>query len=99
MELSKRSGGWVKKLLKTQLKQEVERLMKGESVEVGYRSSCGGCKDQTMKDFELFSKLLKALKAQGIIVNTTTVKHKNAYASNNGGFWHSYIYEIGENNT
>lgn len=95
MELSKRAETWFVKLKKTSLKYETVKFINGESVEVGYRSTCG-CTDQTMKDFEVFFKFVKALNAQGIFVKKTRAKHKNEYASNNGGFWDSYIFKIGE---
>lgn len=93
MNLTKRSDNWLKKLEKTSLKYEVLKLIKGDSVEVGYRSSCG-CKDQTMKDFEIFRKFLNALSSQGVAISETPIAHKNAYATNNGGFWNSSMYKI-----
>ena len=72
---------------------EALRLIEGDSIEVGYRSTCG-CVDQTMKDFEIFRKFLKALSAQGFTVEETSVKHKNSYATNNGGFWNSCIFKV-----
>ena len=93
MKLNKRSEKWLKKLEGTSLKLETSQLINGESVEIGYRSSCG-CKDQTLKDFEIFNNLLKALKSQGVTIEQNLVEHKNAYASNNGGFWNSYIFKI-----
>ena len=93
MNLNKRSENWLGKLKNTSLKYESLRLVAGEPVEVGYRSTCG-CKDQTMKDFEIFRKFLNSLKAQGISVSEKPINHKNAYATNNGGFWNSYIFKV-----
>jgi hypothetical protein len=93
MELSKRTAAWLLKLEKTMLHREALMLIDGNSVEVGYRSTCG-CSDQTMKDFDVFRKFLKSLKSQGVNVNEERVKHGNAYATNNGGFWNSYIFEV-----
>lgn len=95
MNLTKRSENWLKKLKETSLNYETLRLMNGESVEIGYRSSCGYT-DQTMKDFRILRKFLDALKSQGFVVSETVVSHKNAYATNNGGFWNSYIFKITE---
>ena len=94
-KLSNRSQLWLDKINKTLLKLDVQKILKGESVEIGYRSTCGsGARDSTHVDFELFLKLLKALKSQGFIVSESPVKHENRYAGNNGGFWNSSIYKI-----
>jgi hypothetical protein len=93
MELSKRTNGWLKKLESTALHGDAVKLLNGDPVEVGYRATCG-CTDQTMRDFEVFRKFIKALKAQSLDINETPVVHKNAYATNNGGFWNSHIFEV-----
>jgi hypothetical protein len=93
MELSKRSESWLEKLKNTSLTDEAQALLSGKAVEVGYRATCGST-HKTMKDYEVFKKFIKALKAQGLEVSEMPVKHGNAYATNNGGFWNSYIFEI-----
>ena len=30
----------------------------------------------------------------GYLISKEYVKHKNAYATNNGGFWNSYVYRL-----
>ena len=93
MELSKRSGLWLEKLKNTNLADEAQALLNGKPVEVGYRATCGST-HKTMKDYDVFKKFIKALKAQDEEVSERLVKHGNAYATNNGGFWNSYIFEI-----
>lgn len=93
MTPSNRTQVWLNKLEKTMLRHEVARFIAGDAVEIGYRSTCG-CTDQTMKEYEIFRGFLKALNAQGVNVIETPVKHKNAWATNNGGFWNSYIFQV-----
>ena len=93
MKLTKRTEAWLQKLEKTMLHTDALMLINGNAVEVGYRSVCGKT-DQTMKDFEMFRKFIKSLKAQGVDISESSVKHKNSYATNNGGFWNSYIFDI-----
>ena len=93
MKLTNRTQAWIAKLEKTMLQKDALRLVEGEAVEVGYRSCCG-VTHQTMKEFEMFRKLLKALKSQGVDVQETPVIHKNSYATSNGGFWNSFIFEV-----
>lgn len=83
----------MKKLQKTMLADSAEKLIAGKAVEVGYRATCG-CTDQTLKDYRVFQKFIAALRYEGIEVRETLVKHGNGYATNNGGFWNSYIFEI-----
>ena len=92
-DLTGRSRNWLKKLQSTSISIEVQNLLDGQAVEIGYRSSCSTT-HSTMKTFEIFRNFLKALKAQGIEITETPVKHGNAYAGNNDGFWNSYIFEI-----
>ena len=93
MNLNKRSLLWLDKVNKTGLYLEVKNLIEGKSVDVGYRATCG-CTDKTRKDYNIFMKFIAAIKSQGIIVTQNPVKHGNAYATNNGGFWISYIFNI-----
>jgi hypothetical protein len=93
MKLTKRSKAWMIKLQGTMLADSAEQLIAGKSVEVGYRATCG-CTDQTLKDYRVFQKFIAAMRSQGINVSETPVKHSNRYATNNGGFWNSYIFEI-----
>lgn len=68
-------------------------LLTSGSVEVGYRSCCGTT-DKTHKVYKEWLKVLKALKKDGLEITEENQKHKNAYATNNGGFWNSTIFRI-----
>lgn len=83
----------MEKLEGTALHSEAVKLIQGASVEVGYRSTCGTT-HSTLKNFRVFKAFIKALRAQKIEVSETPVSNKNAYATINGGFWNSYIFEI-----
>jgi hypothetical protein len=95
MILTKRSQSWMDKTQKTMLSESSKQLLAGRAVEVGYRSTCGS-KDNTHKEYEIFYKLIKSLRSQGVSIRETPVKHGNAYATNNGGFWNSTIFEVEE---
>jgi len=68
-------------------------LFKYGSVELGYRSQCGAT-HSTMKTYREFCKILKLLKKDGFNFEEENVKHGNAYATNNGGFWNSTIFKL-----
>jgi hypothetical protein len=72
---------------------EVNSLLEGRKVEVGYRSSCGKT-DVTQKNYRVFYKFIQSLRKSGMNISETAVKHDNAYATNKGGFWNSYIFII-----
>lgn len=70
-----------------------DTLMDKGSVEVGYRVCCGA-KSDTAKVNDDWQKVIKTLRRHGYTITEQDVKHKNAYATNNGGFWNSTIYTI-----
>lgn len=75
------------------IKNYIDSFIKNGSIEVGYRSSCGTT-HSTMKTFSEFYKVIKMLRKEGLEITEESVKHKNAYATNNGGFWNSTIFKI-----
>ena len=71
-----------------------ELLCKQGEVEVGWRECCGA-RSVTAYAYTEWRKVIKRLeRAHGIKVTVERVKHKNAYASNNGGFWNSEIFRL-----
>lgn len=64
-----------------------------KEVEVGFRS-CSGSTDKTQIIYREWVSFIKKLKKNGIKISEESIKHKNAYATNNGGFWNSSIYRI-----
>lgn len=90
VRLSKRtSSGWNGK----QIFSYVEVLDMTGRVEVGYRACCG-CTHFTSYVYDEWKKICKRLIADGNDISTESVKHKNAYATINGGFWNSEIYRV-----
>ena len=71
----------------------VEKLFEFGEVEVGYRTQCGSTHD-TQKIYREFVKILALLRKEGHFITEEKIKHKNAYASNNEGFWQSSSYKI-----
>lgn len=76
-----------------QIKGYFKKLNDFGEVEVGFRSSCG-VTDNTMKVYSVWLKIIKRFRQTGAVVTETRVKHRNAYASNNGGFWNSTIFTL-----
>lgn len=68
-------------------------LRRGERVEVGWRECCGTT-HPTAKVRREWLRVVKALRKGGATVAEEPVKHKNGYATNNGGFWNSVIYSM-----
>lgn len=71
----------------------VEDLISLNPVEVGYRAQCGSTHG-TQKTYREFIKVIQALEKEGFEISQERVKHKNAYATNNGGFWQSIIFKL-----
>lgn len=76
-----------------QLAEKLRILALKGSVEVGWRESCG-CSHMSLHTIRAWRKLLAQFKKDGLVLCETSVKHKNAYASNNGGFWRSSIFSL-----
>lgn len=72
----------------------VNKLIALEEVEVGYRARCGSA-HSTHKAYREFLKIIKIMEKEGCVVLQQPVKHKNAYATINGGFWNSSIFKLG----
>ncbi len=68
-------------------------LTKTGSVEVGWRECCGTT-HMTAKHRAEWLKIVKKLEKGGVRLLVERVKHKNGYATNNGGFWNSEIFRL-----
>lgn len=68
-------------------------LTKTGSVEVGWRECCGAT-HMTAKHRAEWLKIVKKLERAGVRLLVERVKHKNGYATNNGGFWNSEIFRL-----
>lgn len=72
----------------------LERLLAGEVVIVGGRSTCGGKVDPTWVELVSWREVVRKVVAAGIPVDEEPVKQKNAWATKCGGFWDEYKYRV-----
>lgn len=75
------------------LRANLHLLTSQGRVEVGWRETCSST-DRTAHIHRAWQKVISKIEKEGISVHREPVKHKNAYASNNGGFWQSIIYSV-----
>lgn len=73
------------------LERYARNLIEFGMVEVGHRACCGST-HRTQKTHDAWIRVLKKIRKDGFVVKEEVQKHKNAYATNNGGFWNSTIY-------
>jgi len=86
--LSKRAGYET-----SDVRTNLDSLLRHGRVEVGYRQSCGKT-DYTHHAYREWAKLLKAAEKDGLQVAVEPVKHGNSWATKSGGFWSSAIYTL-----
>lgn len=79
--------------ISTQIQRDYNNLIKGDSVEVGYRAGCGK-KDKTHNIFNEWVKLIKSIRKDGFTISEKNVTHANKSPTMAGGFWNSIIYTI-----
>lgn len=99
MKMSKKTKALVckidQKLKFNRFGQITERLFADYQIEIGYRLQCGtGKTDETVIEYRLWLKILRSLRNDGFVIIAKSVKHKNSWATNNGGFWNSTIYRL-----
>ena len=88
--LSKRAGYET-----SDVRTNLDLLLKHGRVEVGYRQSCGKT-DYTQHAYREWAKILKAAEKGGLRIAVEPVKHGNSWATKSGGFWSSAIYTLPE---
>ena len=77
------------------IKNLLTELIIGNEIEVGYRQECGRSKEHnTFKFYKDFKDSLGKISNLGYLITEKSVINKNAYATNNGGFWNSNVYEL-----
>ena len=69
----------------------IRTLQRNGRIEVGWRECCGKT-DFTMHVHRAWCKVVKKIAKAGIVLTEERVKHKNAYATDHGGFWSSTVY-------
>jgi hypothetical protein len=77
----------------TQVENDIENLIEGKSVEVGYRAGCGRI-DNTHLVFREWLKIIKSLKKDGFKISETNLTHANKSPTMAQGFWNSIVYKI-----
>lgn len=84
--------GWESNSIQTY----IDDFFKNSQVEIGYRAQCGST-HLTQKIYNEFVKITYKLKKEGYSIDQENVKHKNAYATLNQGFWNSTIFRLIKN--
>lgn len=75
------------------IESNITMLFLWKSIEVGYRQQAGST-HPTHKMFREWIKIIKLLRKEGFNITETLIKHNNAYATNNGGFWNSSVFKL-----
>lgn len=75
------------------VRSHAKTLLHVGRVEVGYRQACGTT-DTTAHIHREWLKWLKAARKAGLTINEEALRHGNAWATMQGGFWHSSIYML-----
>ena len=83
---------------KNELAKTFDNLVKFGQVEVGWRESCGYT-DRGVYLKRGWDKVIAAAKKDGLVITEERVKHGNAWATKNGGFWNSIIYRTSKKTT
>lgn len=73
------------------MREAVANLDTNGHVEIGWRESCGKT-DPTIHEIRAWRRIVASLRKDGNAIAEEPVKHKNAYATNHGGFWKSIIF-------
>lgn len=82
-------AGWEE----NELQRRIKNLFDFKRIECGWRQSCGTT-DRTQFTHREWVKVIKKLRAEGLIISEETQKHGNAYATSKGGFWQSIVYTL-----
>jgi hypothetical protein len=67
-------------------------LVEEGAVTFGGRASCGGKVDPSWVRFSMFNEIVAKAKRMGYGITVSSIKQKNRYASDSGGFWHENEY-------
>jgi hypothetical protein len=75
------------------MRNNVDILARHGLIEDGWREACGKT-DPTAHIHRTWVRVITALRKDGVTITEERQKHKNAYATNHGGFWQSIIYTL-----
>jgi hypothetical protein len=76
------------------ISEHFARLMRGETVRVGGRASCGPKVDPTWVELTAWREVVRKARSLGLSVDEIPVKHGNGWATKCGGFWDENDYRL-----
>lgn len=85
-----KASGWSR----TPIREHFDRLMRGDTVRVGGRASCGGKVDPSWIEFTAWNEVVRKARGLGIRIEATPVKHGNGWATKARGFWDENDYVL-----
>ncbi len=80
------------------ISEHFERLMRGETVRIGGRASCGPKVDASWVEFTAWNEVVRKACALGLKIEQTPVKHGNGWATKARGFWNENDYRLESTN-
>lgn len=84
------ASGWNRK----PITEHFARLMRGETVRVGGRASCGSKVDPSWVEFTAWNEVVRKARDMGIQIKERPIKHGNGWATKARGFWNENDYAL-----
>lgn len=79
---------------RTPLAEHLSRLLAGQTVRVGGRTSCGGKVDPSWIELTAWNEVVRKARSFGMEVEEVPIKHGNGWATKAGGFWNENDYRL-----
>lgn len=76
--------------------ESFQRLLRGDTVRIGGRASCGSKADKSWVEFTDWCAVIRKARSIGFVIEETPVKHGNGWATKAGGFWQENDYRLSE---
>lgn len=70
------------------------RMLRGDTVRIGGRASCGAKADPSWVEFTDWNAIVRKARSLGLAIEETPVKHGNGWATKAGGFWNENDYRL-----
>lgn len=77
-----------------ELMHKFQALLRGETITVGGRTTCGSYTDPTWKTYIRWNEIVRKAQKCGFIIESAYVKHGNGWATKAGGFWEEQTYRL-----
>lgn len=74
--------------------RQFAELVERGVVRVGGRATSGPKTDPTWIEFGLWNEIVRKARALGYVIEETSIKHDNAWATKSGGFWDEREYRL-----